>query len=368
MIKRDYYEVLGVDRNSPKGDIKKAYRSAAIKYHPDKNPDDIESEEKFKEAAEAYEVLHDDKKREVYNRFGHEGLKGTGFTGFRGFEDIVGNFGDIFEDFFGGGMGGFGRSRQSGGQGADLRFHLTIELEEAAAGVEKVIDVEKNVPCSVCHGARVEPGHSAETCTTCGGYGQVRRTQGFFSINMTCHTCGGSGQEIKHYCKACSGAGKEKQEKQLRIKVPPGMESGSHLRLVGEGEPGLSNAPDGDLYVLVEVKDHAVYERHGNDLASRLPITFAQAALGAEIEVPTLLGKASLKIPAGTQTHKLFRLRGEGMPVLHGREKGDLLVQVIVQTPEKLNKEQEKLFREYAKLSGEKIKEPSKGFFQNLYK
>ncbi len=365
MIKRDYYEVLRVERSSQKDEIKKAYRSAAIKHHPDKNPGDAEAEEKFKEAAEAYEVLYDEKKREIYDRFGHEGLKGSGFTGFHGFEDIAGSFGDIFEEFFGAGTG---RSRQRAGQGADLRYHLTIELEEAASGVEKVIDVEKNVPCSVCRGARVEPGHSAETCATCSGYGQVRRTQGFFSINMTCHACGGSGQVIKHLCKACYGVGKEKKEKQLRIKVPPGMETGSHLRLVGEGEPGVSSAPDGDLYVLVEVKDHPVYERHGNDLASRLPITFAQAALGAEIEVPTLLGNASLSIPAGTQTHKLFRLRGEGMPVLHGRSKGDLLVQVIVRTPEKLDKEQKRLLREYAKVSGEKIKEPSKGFFEKLYK
>ena len=365
MIKRDYYEVLGLDRSSQKNEIKKAYRTAAIKHHPDKNPGDAEAEEKFKEAAEAYEVLYDEKKREIYDRFGHEGLKGSGFTGFHGFEDIASSFGDIFEEFFGGGMG---RSRQRGGKGADLQFHLTIELEEAATGIEKLIDVAKDVPCSVCHGARVEPGHSAETCTACGGYGQVRRTQGFFSINVTCHACRGSGQMIKHYCKSCSGSGKEKQEKQLRIKVPPGMDSGSHLRLVGEGEPGLSNAPDGDLYVLVEVKEHSVFERHGNDLACRLPITFSQAALGAEIEVPTLLDKAKLAIPAGTQTHKLFRLRGEGMPLLHGRTKGDLIVQVVVKTPEKLNKEQEKLFREYAKLSGENIKEPSKGFFEKLYK
>lgn len=361
MIKKDYYEVLGVERTVTKIEIKKAYRSAAVKHHPDRNPGDKEAEEKFKEAAEAYEVLHDEQKRQIYDRYGHEGLKGTGFAGFRGFEDIFSSFGDVFEEFFGGG-------RRSTGRGADLRYHMSIDLEEAARGVEKVIDLVLDVPCSVCHGTRAEPGTSPERCSACGGYGQVRRTQGFFSVNMTCRTCGGLGQVIKQPCKQCAGKGTGKKEKQLRAKIPPGVDTGSNLRLVGEGEPSISTGRDGDLYVLIDVKDHPVFERHGNDLACQLPISFAQATLGVEIEIPTLLGETTLSVPSGTQTHKLFRVHGEGMPILHERGKGDLIVQVIVKTPDKLGKEQEKLLREYAKLSGETVKKPSKGFFKKLYK
>ena len=364
MIKKDYYEVLGVERSVSKVEIKKAYRTAAVKHHPDRNPGNKESEEKFKEAAEAYEVLHDEQKRQIYDRYGHEGLKGTGFSGFRGFEDIFSSFGDVFEEFF----GGFGGGRRSTGRGADLRYHMSIDLEEAAEGAEKIIDLVLDVPCSACHGTRAEPGTSPERCSVCGGYGQVRRTQGFFSVNITCHTCGGLGQVIKHPCKQCAGQGKEKKEKQLSVKIPSGVDTGSHLRLVGEGEPSISTGRDGDLYVLIDVKDHSVFERHGNDLACQLPISFAQAALGVEIEVPTLLGEATLSIPARTQTHKLFRVRGEGMPILHDRGKGDLIVQVIIKTPDKLSKEQEKLLREYAELSGEAVKKPSKGFFKKLYK
>jgi len=363
MAKRDYYDILGVTRGSSKEDVKKAYRKAALKYHPDKNPDDSEAEEKFKEAAEAYEVLHDDEKRQIYDRFGHEGLKSTGFSGFHGFEDVFSSFGDIFGEFFGGGFR-TGRRRQS--KGADLRYDLQIELEEAARGVEKEFEVEKYVTCSVCKGSKVEPGHSAQTCPTCGGYGQVRRTQGFFSINMTCHACGGSGQQIKHHCKKCGGRGRELQRKKLRIQVPAGVDSGSHLRLVGEGEPGPEGGQNGDLYVMIDVKDHPLFERHGMDLASKLSISFVQAALGAEIELPTLLGKTKITIPKGTQSHQLLRIKGEGMPRLHEEGRGDLIVQVVVRTPEKLTKEQEKLLRHYAEISGEDVKEPSKGFFERF--
>ncbi len=365
MTKRDYYEVLDLDRNASKPEIKKAYRKAAMKYHPDKNPGNKEAEEKFKEAAEAYEVLHDDQKRKIYDQYGHEGLRGTGFSGFSGFEDIISNFGDIFEDFLGSGFGG---SRRQRGAGADLRYDLAIELEEAARGVEKIIDVKKHALCSSCNGARSEPGSGLETCSTCGGYGQVQSRQGFFSINMTCRTCGGSGKIISNPCKRCSGSGKELQRKKLKVNVPTGVESGSHLRLVGEGEPGVSGAPDGDLYIQIHVNDHHTFERHGNDLVCQIPITFVQAALGAEIELSTLTGKSTLVIPRATQTHKLLKINGEGMPLLDSRGRGDLIVQVVVKTPEKLTKKQEQLFREYAKISGESVQEPSKGIFERLYR
>ncbi|GMT42295.1 MAG: chaperone protein DnaJ [bacterium] len=365
MIKKDYYEVLGVDRGASKQEIKKAYRKAAMSHHPDKNPGDAEAEEKFKEAAEAYEVLHDDGKRRIYDQYGHDGLKGTGFSGFSGFEDIFSNFGDIFEDFLGSGSG---RSRRQRGSGADLRFNLAISLEEAATGSKKVIDVDKQAPCPACKGSCAEPGTNAETCPTCSGYGQVRQTQGFFSINMACHRCGGSGRIIKNPCVLCSGKGREIQRKKLKVNVPVGVQSGSHLRLVGEGEPGVSGAPDGDLYIQISIQNHHTFERHEDDIVCQLPITLTQAALGAEIEIPTLLGKTTLLIPRATQTHKLLRIYGEGMPKLHHGGKGDLIIQVIVKTPEELTKEQEKLLREYAEISGESVKERSKGIFERLYR
>lgn len=365
MTKRDYYEVLGLERDVPKAEVKKAYRKAAMKYHPDKNPGNMEAEEKFKEAAEAYEVLHDEQKRKIYDQYGHEGLKGSGFSGFSGFEDIFSNFGDIFEDFLGGGFGG---KRQQRGAGADLRYDLAIDLEEAASGVEKIIDVKKHAPCSACNGARSEPGSGMETCSTCAGYGQVQSRQGFFAINMACRACGGSGKIISNPCKLCLGSGKEFKRKQLKVNVPTGVESGSHLRLVGEGEPGLSGAPDGDLYIQIHVNEHHTFERHGNDLVCQIAVTFVQAALGAEIEIPTLAGRATLVIPRATQTHELLKINGEGMPVLHGRGRGDLIVQAVIKTPEKLTKKQEQLLREYAEISGEPVKEHSKGIFERLYR
>ncbi|MBI5179072.1 MAG: molecular chaperone DnaJ [Nitrospinae bacterium] len=357
MTKRDFYEILGVNKDASKEEIKKAYRQAALKYHPDKNPGNKEAEDKFKEAAEAYEVLQDEEKRQVYDRYGHEGLRGTGFQGFAGFDDIFSHFGDIFGDFFGQGGG-----RHERGRGADLRYDMQIELEDAATGTEKNITVEKYAACSECKGSRCEPGYSPEICPACGGHGQVRRQQGFFAISMPCGQCGGAGKFIRKPCKKCKGTGKEMKKKELKVKIPAGVDSGSHLRLVGEGEPGTMGKPDGDLYILIYIKDHPNFERHGDDLVTRLRVTFPQAALGAEVEIPTLLGKAMLNVPRGTQSHTLLKVKGEGMPSLHGHTKGNLVVQMIVDVPEKLSKEQEHLLREYAKVSGGPVSKKG-GFF-----
>jgi len=351
MTKRDYYEILGVDKGSTKEEIKKAYRQAALKYHPDKNPGDKAAEEKFKEAAEAYEVLQDDQKRGVYDRFGHEGLRGTGFQGFAGSEDIFSSFGDIFEDFF-----GHRSARRERGRGSDLRYDLTIELKEAATGLEKVVPVEKYEYCPECTGTGCEKGYQPETCASCGGHGQVRRQQGFFAISMPCGACGGTGKMIKKPCKRCKGTGRELKKKELKVKIPAGVESGSHLRLVGEGEPGSAGGASGDLYILIYVKDNPDFERHGDDLVTKHHVNFPQAALGAKVEVTTLLGKVEMDVPRGTQSHALFRIKGEGMPTLHGKGRGDLIVQVVVDVPKKLSKEQEKLLREYAEAGGERVK------------
>ena len=368
MTKKDYYEILGVGRDASKEEIKKAYRKAAMKYHPDKNQDDKVAEEKFKEAAEAYEVLRDESKRSTYDRFGHEGLRGSGFSGFRGAEDIFSSFSDIFGDIFGGGFGGGGASRASRGQGADLRYDLEIELEEAATGLEKNIELRKNVRCPHCEGAGAEPGTSVDVCSTCGGHGQVARQQGFFSISMPCPTCSGSGKIIKNRCGTCNGNRKVVKKKSLIVKIPAGIESGQNLRLKGEGEPGEYGAPDGDLYVVIGVAPHRHFERHGKDLVCQLNITFAQAALGAEIEIDTLLGKSTLLVPKGTETHTLLKVRGEGLPSVQGRGKGDLAVQVVVKTPQRLDDEQEELLRKFAEIEGESVLEKAKGVFEKLFR
>lgn len=356
MTKRDFYEILGVKKDTSKEEIKKAYRQAALKYHPDKNPGNKEAEDKFKEAAEAYEVLQDDQKRQVYDKYGHEGLRGTGFSGFSGVEDIFSSFGDIFESFF-----GHRETRRERGRGSDLRYDLSITLEEAATGMDKTITVEKYAHCDECEGSGCESGYKPEICPSCGGHGQVRRQQGFFTMSMPCGACGGKGQIIKKPCKRCNGHGKVLKKKNLKVKIPVGVENGSHLRLVGEGEPGSMGATSGDLYILVYVKDHPDFERVGDDLVTKLHVTFPQAALGAEVEVKTLLGTATMEIPRGTQSHSVFKLRGEGMPTLHGKSKGTLHVQVVVDVPEKLTKEQEALLRKYAEAGGAAVKKS--GFF-----
>lgn len=346
MAKRDYYKVLGVSRNATDAEIKRAYRSLAVKYHPDKNPNDSESEEKFKECAEAYSVLSDPQKRSAYDRFGHAGVgSGAGFdAGFSNFEDIFDLFG--FGDVFG--SRGGRRSRVH--RGADLRYDLEITLEEAATGKEERLRIPRLERCETCGGSGAEPGTSPETCISCGGSGQTRYQQGFFSVMRTCPNCAGKGQVVRNPCKDCRGQGRIEKEKTLDVKIPAGVETGSRLRVSGEGEAGVNGGPPGDLYVGIHVKEHDVFERQGENLYAAVPITFAQAALGAEITVPTLEGNEQLKVPAGTQTGTIFRMRSKGMPVLGGRGKGDLFVAVTIITPKTLTKEQRKLFENLAEI------------------
>jgi molecular chaperone DnaJ len=367
MTKRDYYKILGVSRNAGEEEIKKAYRKLALQYHPDRNPDNQEAEENFKEASEAYEVLRDPEKRDLYDRFGHEGLRGTGFSGFTGFEDIFTSFGDIFEDMFGfGAFGGRRKARYEPVKGADLRYDLSISLRDAAFGKEESLEVEKYVHCETCRSTGVEPGNQPQTCSYCGGRGQVVRTQGFFTMSTTCPKCRGTGTIITHPCKKCHGKGKIKNKKILSAKIPGGVESGMRLRLKGEGEEGERGGHSGDLYVFIHVEPDQFFERDGNNVLCEIPITFSQAALGAEIEVPTLYGQEKVQIHAGTQTGDLFAIKGAGMPSLHqGRGKGDQVVKVVVKTPARLTKRQEELFRELAKLEGEKVtrEKPFKSFW-----
>ena len=342
MGKKDYYEILGVSRNAGADKIKKAYRKLALKYHPDRNPGDKEAEENFKEAAEAYEVLRDDQKRRIYDQFGHEGLEGSGFRGFSGFEDIFSSFGDIFGDIFGGG-GGRGRSRR----GADLRYQLDLSLEEAVFGTEASIRIPTLVECEACHGSGARDGSSPTTCTTCNGHGQVRMQQGFFSVQQACPTCGGSGTTITDPCRVCDGRGKVRDVKTLSVKVPAGVGTGDRIRLAGEGEAGEAGTPAGDLYVEVHVKQHAIFKRDENDLYCEVPISIVTAALGGELEVPTLKGRVSIKVPTGTQSGKMFRVRGKGVQSVHGGSPGDLLCAVMVETPVNLTRKQKDLLREF---------------------
>ena len=362
MIKRDYYEVLGVSRNATESEIKKAYRKLALQYHPDRNPGDKEAEEKFKEAAEAYEVLRDPEKRSLYDRFGHEGLKGTGFTGFSGFEDIFSSFGSIFEDFFG--FGTRTRSRTAPQAGADLRYDLKISFLDAAFGKEETIQIEKLQTCESCQGSGAKPGTGPETCPTCRGRGQVMHSQGFFSISTTCPQCHGEGTIIRNPCSKCKGTGKVKKRKSVTVKIPAGVETGTKLRLAGEGEEGIRGGPPGDLYVVIFVDQHEFFNRKGDDITCQVPISFPQAALGAEIEVPTLEGRTKLTIPRGTQSGDVFKLKGLGIPHLNELGRGDQYVQVIIKTPTKLTKRQEELLRELAEISGEKVSSEKKRFWR----
>ena len=362
MTKRDYYEVLGVSREAKDGEIKKAYRQLALKYHPDRNPGDSEAEEKFKEAAEAYEVLRDSEKRSLYDRFGHDGLRGTGFTGFSGFEDIFSSFGSIFEDFF-------GFSTKTGGRnapqvGADLRYDLKISFMDAAFGVEKEIEIEKMEPCLECDGSGAAAGTSPETCSTCRGRGQVMHSQGFFSISTTCPQCHGDGTMIKDPCKNCRGAGRVKETKRVSVKIPPGVDHGTRLRLNGEGEEGVRGGPPGDLYVVLFVEEHEFFKRKGEDIFCEIPVSFSQVALGSTIEIPTLDGTTDIEIPKGTQTGEVFRLKGQGIPRLRGLGRGDEYVQLAVKTPSKLSKRQEELLREFATESGDAVNEGKKKFWK----
>jgi molecular chaperone DnaJ len=354
--KRDYYEVLGVDRGAAESELKAAYRKLALKYHPDRNPDDKAAEEKFKEAAEAYEVLHDPQKRQIYDQYGHQGLEGQGFSGFGGFEDIFSSFGDIFEDFFGFGSRGRGRSRSRVQRGADLRYDMTLDFMDAAFGVETTIDLQKAESCPECHGSGAEPGTHPQTCPQCGGAGQVGRSQGFFTIRTTCPQCRGAGQVIADPCGKCRGHGRIAVNKTVSVKIPAGVDNGSRLRLSGEGEAGPSGGPSGDLYVFLNVKPHDFFHREGNDVICQLPISFIQATLGDKIQVPTLTNEKELAIPKGTQHGELFRFRGEGIPSLRSGRPGDQIIQVAIKTPTNISKKQEALLREFAKLEKDKFR------------
>jgi molecular chaperone DnaJ len=351
MSKRDYYEILSVSKSATDADIKASYRKLAIKYHPDKNPDDPNAEEKFKEAAEAYSVLSDSQKRASYDRFGHAGVGagagGAGFNpGFSNIEDIFDMFG--FGDIFGAQGGGSRRTAVQ--RGADLRYDLEITLEEVAAGKEEKLRIPRLEKCDVCDGKGAEKGTQIETCTTCNGSGQTRYQQGFFSVMRTCSNCAGKGQIIKNPCKNCRGAGRVEKEKMLEVKIPAGVETGSRLRVTGEGEAGAQGGPSGDLFVVIHIAEHEMFERQGANLYVAAPLTFAQAALGAEIDVKTLDGEEKLKIPAGTQTGTIFRLKNQGIPALGGRGKGDLFVAVTLITPKTLTKEQRKLLEQLAEI------------------
>ena len=351
MAKRDYYEVLGVSREVSDEQLKKAYRQLALKYHPDRNPNNKESEEKFKEAAEAYEVLRDPEKRQMYDRFGHEGLKGAGIGGFSGFEDIFSSFGDIFGDFFG--FTSRSRTRTRARKGVDLRYDLQISFMEAAFGKETEIDVRRHEACPICETTGLKPGTSPSVCRYCDGQGEVSRSQGFFTISTTCNHCGGAGQVITDPCPNCRGQGRVQKKKRLTVKLPPGVETGSRLRLREEGDEGQHGGPAGDLYIVIQVQPHEFFERRGSDIFCQIPISFPHAALGGEAEVPTLEGSQAMSIPPGTQTGEVFHLRGEGIPNLRGRGRGDQIVQVFIKTPTDLTPRQEKLLREFAEAGNE---------------
>jgi molecular chaperone DnaJ len=354
MSKRDYYEILGVNKSDDAKEIKKAYRRVAMKFHPDRNPEDADAENKFKEASEAYEILSDEEKRAAYDRFGHAGVDpqmGAGGAGFSGgnFSDI---FGDVFGDIFGGGGGGRGRGGPQ--RGADLRYTLDISLEDAVKGATVTIKVPTLVGCQECDGSGAKKGSSPSTCGTCGGAGQVRMQQGFFQVQQTCPNCRGAGKVISDPCRGCHGRGRVEETKTLSVKVPPGVDSGDRIRLSGEGEAGPEGGPTGDLFVQMSVRDHSIFERDGKHLYCEVPITFTDAALGGELEVPTLDGRVKLKIPAETQTGKLFRLRGKGVKPVRGGSTGDLLCRAVVETPVHLTKRQKELLDELRETMSEK--------------
>ncbi|MDB5815888.1 MAG: chaperone protein DnaJ [Rhodocyclales bacterium] len=347
MAKRDYYEALGISRDASDDDIKKAYRKAAMKHHPDRNLDSKDDGEKFKEIKEAYEVLSDDQKRAAYDRYGHAGVdQSHGAGGGQGFGDFGDAFGGIFDEIFGG-RGGGGGGGQRVYRGADLRYNMEISLEEAARGVEKTIRIPVTESCETCNGSGAKPGTQPKTCSTCGGAGQVRIQQGFFSVQQTCPKCHGSGRVVTDPCVTCHGAGRVKKQKTLEVKVPAGIDEGMRLRHGGFGEAGVNGGPAGDLYVEIHIKRHAVFEREGDDLHCEMPISFTTAALGGDIDIPTLDGAASIKIPAETQTGKVFRLRGKGIKNLRSHMTGDLHCHVVVETPVKLTERQRELLREF---------------------
>lgn len=367
--KRDYYDVLGVGKSADATEIKKAYRKLAMKYHPDKNPGDKEAEEKFKEINEAYEVLSDETKRKNYDQFGHEGVNGQGFggdggfggQGFGGFDDI---FGDIFGDMFGGGFGG-GRQRRRGPErGADIRQRINISFEDAAFGKKVQVKINRSEECDECHGSGAKPGTSKKTCPTCNGSGQVQSVQrtpfGNIASTRTCSTCNGEGEVIDSPCSKCHGKGSIRKTKTIEVDVPAGIDEGQMIKLSGQGELGTRGGPRGDLYIEVSVNAHQLFTREGYDVYLEMPITFAQATLGDEIQVPTLDGKVQYQVPEGTQTGTVFRLKGKGIPKLRSNVRGDQYVKVTVEIPTKLNDKQKELVRQFAKECGEEVHERQK--------
>lgn len=359
--KRDYYEVLGIGRDADEGAIKTAYRKLAHQYHPDKNGGSKEAEEKFKEASEAYSVLSDADKRARYDRFGHQNGQGFEDFGFGAGATINDIFGDIFGEMFGGGQ----QRRQRGRtRGADLRYHLEIGFEEAAFGTSARITIPRPRTCEPCKGTGAKPGTAPRTCPTCGGSGEIRLAQGFFAIARTCHHCGGTGRVIAEKCASCGGAGATREQATVEVKVPPGVDTGTRLKLSAEGEPApVAGGMPGDLYVVLQVRDHPIFRREDTEVLCELPISFAQAALGAQLDVPTLDGPTKLKIPAGTQNGKVFRIKGKGVPALQGGGRGDQHVRVTVETPTHLTKEQREILQRFAELSGEETHPQAQSFW-----
>ncbi len=367
MAKRDYYEVLGVEKSASPDQIKAAYRKQAVKYHPDKNKGDKGAEEKFKEASEAYHVLSNSERKQNYDNFGHAAFEngGGGRGGFGNF-DFSGSFSDIFEDFFGEGFGGGGRrSRRSNNRGSDLRYDLSITLEEAYTGKKQDIKFSTSERCDTCSGSGSKPGHNASSCSMCGGHGQVRSSQGFFTVQQTCPQCAGSGEEITHPCSSCSGQGKKQASKRLSVTIPKGVDDGTRIRLSGKGEAGSRGASNGDLYLFINVESHELFKRSEVNLFFEFPISFTDAALGTTIEIPTIDGgKAKIKIPDGTQSGKQFRLKGKGMPFMRRGDYGDLYVQVNTEVPVSLNKEQKELLEKFRKIENDRSNPSIKRFFQ----
>jgi len=380
MAKEDYYQLLGVDKDVSAENLKKAYRKKAVQYHPDKNPGNKESEEMFKKISHAYEVLQEPEKRAAYDRYGHAAFEGVGAgagprgPGGGGFHDPFDIFREVFGQQGGGGGGGIfdemfgGGSRESGRDGSDLRYDLEITLEEAARGIEKEISFRKLVACERCEGSGAEPGSKRVTCPTCRGAGQVRRSGGIITFTQTCPTCGGAGARVEKVCTVCRGEGRQPKTTKLNVRIPAGVDTGSRLRSVGNGEAGMAGGSAGDLYIVLSVKEHELFERQGDDLFCEIPIKFTLATLGGTIELPTLFGKASLKIPPATQSGTTFRLREKGMPSLRGGRQGDQLVRVQVEVPHTLTSEQRKILEEFARISGDANEPTSRRFFEKAKK
>ncbi len=370
MAKRDFYDTLGVERNASEKDIKSAFRKLAMKYHPDKNPGDPASEQKFKEINEAYEALKDPQKRSAYDQFGHAAFENGGGQHPGGFgNDFASSMSDIFDNLFGGDFGGRGRGQQTSGRerGSDLRYNMEISLEDAFQGKTAQINVPTSIECGTCSGSGAKKGTKPSTCQTCDGHGKVRASQGFFTIERTCHTCQGRGETINDPCPECSGSGRVAKERSLSVNIPAGVEDGTRIRLAGEGEAGMRGGPSGDLYIFLVLKSHEFFQRDGADLFCRVPIAMMTAALGGQIEVPTIDGgRTRVKIPEGTQSGKQFRLRGKGMPVLRSNQYGDMYIQAIVETPRNLTRKQREILKQFDDSATEKTHPDSSGFFSRV--